>query len=161
MCNNNILGDLTKMKTWLFTWNVDRWSWDDELTGYKEMIKEIDQVGCAFSKWTCGMNKSVHIGDRIFLIKLGSEPKGIVASGYAATDVFEGIHWDEDKRNEGKSARRVYIKFDKIIDYNFQNILPIEELKSMANNYKWSTQISGIEIPSSIAAELESKWNDI
>lgn len=59
-------------------------------------------VGKAFSKWTCGVNKSIKAGDRVFLIKLGLEPKGIVASGIAITDVFEGTHWDDEKATEGK-----------------------------------------------------------
>ncbi|MBE5937149.1 MAG: hypothetical protein E7265_03865 [Lachnospiraceae bacterium] len=84
-------------KCWLLTWNQARWAWDDRLDGYKEMIQEIGQVGKAFSKWTCGVNKSIKAGDRVFMIKLGSEPRGIIASGIAITDVFEGTHWDSEK----------------------------------------------------------------
>ena len=82
------------MKTWLFTWNRDRWPWDDKLYGYKELISNIQQIGHAYAVWTCGVNKSIQPGDRIFLIKLGSKPKGIVASGTAISPVFEGNHWD-------------------------------------------------------------------
>lgn len=78
-------------KCWLLTWNQARWAWDDRLDGYKEMIQEIGKVGKAFSKWTCGVNKSIKAGDRVFMIKLGSEPRGIIASGIAITDVFEGL----------------------------------------------------------------------
>lgn len=80
------------MKTWLFTWNRDRWPWDDKLSGYKELISNIHQIGHAYTVWTCGVNKSIQPGDRIFLIKLGSKPKGIVASGTAISPVFEGTH---------------------------------------------------------------------
>ena len=44
------------MKTWLFTWNPDRWAWDDDITGYKEMKNDIDEVGFAYGKWSCGVN---------------------------------------------------------------------------------------------------------
>ncbi len=149
------------MKTWLLTWNVDRWPWDDEINGYKEVINEIEQVGYSFSKWTCGINKSIQNGDRIFLIKLGSEPKGIVASGHAASDVFEGVHWDEEKRRTGKLARRIYVKFDKLIDYQVNNIFGFDLLKGISDTYKWSSQSSGIEIPASIAEKLERAWASI
>ena len=36
---------------------------------------------------------AVKEGDRVFLIRLGKEPKGIIMSGYAATDVFVSPHW--------------------------------------------------------------------
>lgn len=106
------------MRTWLFTWNVDRWAWNDSINGYKELIADIEQVGHAYCKWTCGVNKSIEKGDRIFMIKLGSAPKGIVASGYAVTGVFEGTHWDEEKKQAGKKAKRIFVDFDKIKNYS-------------------------------------------
>lgn len=47
------------MKTWLFTWNPNRWAWDDKYNGYEEMINQIAQAGKAFSTWSCGVNKSI------------------------------------------------------------------------------------------------------
>ena len=122
------------------------------------MIQEIEQVGKAFSKWTCGVNKSIKAGDRVFMIKLGSEPRGIVASGIAITDVFEGIHWDLEKNAQGKKARRIYIQFDKILDYETDAILPYDELEHLAPDYHWSTQSSGIEIPKNVWDGIEEKW---
>lgn len=146
-------------KCWLLTWNQARWAWDDKLDGYKEMIKEIEQVGKAFFKWTCGVNKSIKAGDRIFMIKLGSEPRGIIASGIAITDVFEGTHWDSEKNALGKKARRIYIQFDKILDYETDAILPYDELEHLAPDYHWSTQSSGIEIPKNVWDGIEEKWS--
>lgn len=146
------------MRTWLLTWNVDRWAWNDSLNGYKELINDIEQVGHAYCKWTSGVNKSIKPGDRIFLIKLGSAPKGIVASGYAATSVFEGTHWDEEKKKAGKKARRIFVDFDCIKDYEKEEILPYDSLKLISDSYRWSTQSSGIEIPSPIKESLEKEW---
>ena len=149
------------MRTWLITWNVERWPWDDDIFGYKEMKAEISHIGHAYGKWTCGVNKSIQKGDRIFMIKLGSAPKGIVASGYALSEVFEGIHWDIAKRCEGKKARRIYIDFDKLLDYEIDSILTYDELKEISSTYNWSTQSSGIEIPESIANSIEEKWRTL
>lgn len=146
------------MKTWLFTWNQEKWDWTG-LYGYEELIEDIDQVGYAFSKWTCGTTKSISVGDRIFLVKLGSNPKGIVASGYAATEVFEGTHWDEDKKKAGKRARRIVIKLDKIKNYKSEAILPFDVLREIGPNYHWSTQSSGVSIPDDVAAQLETVWS--
>ncbi len=149
------------MKTWLFTWNEERWHWNDSLNGYKELMNDISQIRHAYCKWTCGVNKSIQLGDRIFLIKLGSAPKGIVASGYAATGVFEGTHWDSEKKEQGRKARRIFVDFDKIKDYEVGHILGFDILTEISNTFKWSSQSSGIEIPESIALKLEEQWKQI
>lgn len=149
------------MKTWLLTWNMERWAWNDPLNGYLELINDIHQVGHAFVKWTCGNNKSIEPGDRIFLIKLGNAPRGIVASGYAATGVFEGSHWDIARKEQGKKARRIFVDFDRILDYTKDEMLPMEALKKISFTYKWSSQSSGIQIPSAIAVKLENDWKNL
>ena len=149
------------MKAWLFTWNRDRWPWDDKLYGYKELISNIQQIGHAYAVWTCGVNKSIQPGDRIFLIKLGSKPKGIVASGTAISPVFEGNHWDSEKQKAGIRARRIYLDFDKIKDCDKDQILDFETLKTISSSFNWSTQSSGIGIPEDISTILEEKWRTL
>lgn len=146
------------MRTWLFTWNKERWAWDGIFDGYKELKSDIEQVGHAYLKWSCGVNKSIQPGDRIFLIKLGEMPKGIVASGYAKSFVLEGAHWDSEKRKAGRKARRVYVDFDTILDYETDEILPFDELKEISADYKWSAQASGVSIPDDIAEKIEEAW---
>ena len=66
------------MKTYLLTWNPNKWDWDnleDEISNHKEK-------GYSDSRWSC-RNKSIKKGDRVFLIRLGEEPKGIIASGFS------------------------------------------------------------------------------
>ncbi len=147
------------MKTWLFTWNPRLWAWDNPLTGYKEMRNEVETAGFSYSKWTCGTNKSILPGDRIFLIRLGMEPRGIIASGYALTPVFEGTHWNPEKREAGCKARRIYIRFDKILDVD-RGILEMDDLKRISETMCWSAQSSGISIPDDTATKLEQIWKD-
>lgn len=146
------------MKTWLFTWNPSRWSWDDLYGGYKEMMHQISQTGKSFATWSCGVNKSITKGDRIFLIRLGEDPRGIVASGYASTSVFEGPHWDTERARKGDTSRRIFIEFDRIVDPSSDEIIPIENLKEQFPQVCWSSQASGIEIPEPVAQSLEDLW---
>jgi len=146
------------MRTWLFTWNPTRWAWDDKYDGYKEMIHQIDQVGRSFATWSCGVNTSIKTGDRIFLIRLGAEPRGIVASGHAATDVFVGPHWDDSRARLGDTSKRVFIEFDKIVDPSSPDIIPIDLLKEKFPQVCWSSQSSGISIPESVVTDLENIW---
>ena len=149
----------SESKTWLFTWNPNLWAWNDPVYGYDEMMREVSSHGISYCKWTCGTTKSILPGDRIFLIRLGKAPKGMVASGKAITGVFEGTHWDPDKAVAGKNARRVYIAFDKILpEYR---ILEMEDLKRISNEMCWSSQSSGISIPPVVAERLESIWKDL
>lgn len=149
------------MKTWLFTWNPKRWLWDDKYYGHLELKHQIAQVGRAFATWSCGRNRSIKTGDRIFLIRLGDEPRGIVASGIAATDVFEGPHWDRERMAKGDVCRRVYIEFDRILDVDNESVLFIDSLKTHFPDVCWSSQSSGIEIPAAVAAEVETIWRSI
>ena len=123
------------------------------------MKHQIAQVGRSFATWSCGQNKSIKAGDRIFLIRLGVEPRGIVASGYAATDVFEGPHWDIERAENGDKARRIFIEFDKILDPMKDAVLNMEELMEISPTFCWSPQSSGVHIPDEIATMIEYKWN--
>ena len=148
------------MRTWLFTWNPSRYAWDDKYDGYLEMKNQISQAGITYNSWSCGNNKSIKKGDRIFLIRLGVEPRGIMASGYAATDVFEGPHWDAQREALGIKCRRLFIEFDKIQDPISENIIPMDKLIEINPQFKWSSQMSGIEIPNHIATEVEIIWGN-
>ena len=149
------------MRTWLFTWNPSRWQWNDKFDGYLEMKNQIKQTDVSYSTWSCGNNKSIKKGDRIFLIRLGVEPRGIMASGHAATDVFEGPHWDAERDALGIKCRRIFIEFDRIQDPIAEEIILMDKLMEINPKYKWSSQTSGIEIPTHIADEVEKAWKDI
>lgn len=146
------------MKTWLFIWNPKNYKWDDPLFGYNELRNDISHIGYAFDKWSCGMNKSIVKGDRIFLIRLGTKNRGIVASGYAETGVFEGTHWDIKKAAAEIPARRIYIRFDKILNIDAGEYLPYEKLQYLDHHFHWTPQGSGVTIPNDTAERLEIHW---
>ncbi len=68
------------MATYLLTWNSAFENWPD----LESDIKEIRDKGNLTGRWSCGNRKNILIDDRVFLIKLGEEPRGIMASGWAA-----------------------------------------------------------------------------
>ena len=132
------------MRTWLLTWNSESWECR------KEKMNEIEQVACTYQKWNCGKNRSIQKEDRIFLMKLKQFPKGIIASGKAMSSVFEqdGIHY-------------IYVCFDRIDDYETQDILNLNECKKISSNFNWLSKSSGIQIPYEIAQSLEKKWLEL
>lgn len=95
-------------------------------------------------------------GDRVFLMKLGVEPRGIVASGCVVSDVDEGPNWDKNAKSE--TANYVEIKWDVALDPD-ERIFPIKRLrKGIYSKMCWSPRASGVAIPDKIAAQLEKDW---
>lgn len=92
------------------------------------------------------------------MIRLGVEPKRIIASGYAATDSYEGRHWDLTKRQNGIKTRRIYIKLDKIEDLTKTLKVSLDVLYENLRDYHWTIQSSGVRIPVDVAKHLEYLW---
>ncbi len=144
------------MPTYLMTWNPKRWNWTD-LEDLAEQIRADKHVK---EVWSSGVTKSIVEGDRIFLIRLGLPPKGIIASGWAISDVREGPHWDRRLFLQGRQALYVDIDLDVLLNPETEDILPRVELnKGVLADMHWDSQSSGVRIPDHIARELEKKWS--
>ena len=139
-------------------WNPNRYKWNELNGGFADIKSRVEQVGKAFETWSTGVNISIKEGDRIFLIRLGDKQRGIVASGFAATDVFTNPHWEFERAKKGERSKHIYIKYDKM-RFIEDSPLPMSVLQEIAPSYHWSTQSSGVSIPEDIAAKLESIWN--
>lgn len=124
------------MSAFLLTWNPAYW--DGEITNP--------------SDWSCGNSKKVKPGDRLFLIRLGSEPRGIVASGHSLTDAFE----------DDEGILRVRMAVDTLLDLDTEEIFSRESLVALnaglAQPMNWSARISGTQIPEIVAGRLEEAW---
>ncbi len=141
------------MKTFLLTWNPTRWNWET----LEDEIIELNEIGTLTGRWSCGTNKSIDINDRFFLIRLGKEPKGIIASGYVKSKVFTGPHWSEE---EGRKANFIEIDYDILINPDSSKILELDILNAQFPTQQWSTQNSGISISQDIIYDLEKTWFD-
>lgn len=124
--------------TYLLTWNPQKYSWD----GLEDAIHEIEATGTYSGSWSTGKRKNVQIGDRLFLIRLGEEPKGIVASGKATSEVYEK-----------EKTLYVDVDFDVILDPEKDQILPLSLLKSHPS--------PGTAISDEEANELENAWKNL
>ena len=147
--------DITEnyMNTFLFAWNPNRWDWVD----LKESIEHLETVGYVERRWSCGNSKSIKKGDRVFLIRLGKEPKGIMGSGYAKSSYYVAPHWDG---TEGKTTNYIDIEFDILINPEENTLFDKESLESIDpyNAQQWFPQQSGISIKPDIIDALESNW---
>ncbi len=132
----------------------------DDYTQYYNEYKEND--GDYTNRWSCGNNKSIQSGDRIFFIKLGEEPKGIVAAGTVI-----------DKLINRKVVKGVFLLYDELpfVNIKFEHMFPQDEEETILlfselekmnrgldDKQKWNPQISGVNIKEEVVDKLEKAW---
>ncbi|MEE2000029.1 AAA family ATPase [Alkalimonas sp. MEB108] len=134
-------------KCYLLTWNPENFKEGGD-AGVKAGIP---------TRWSCH-SQQPKIDDRIYLIRLGVEPRGIVASGTVVRESFADTDW----RDPSKTKRYIEILPDETRSNPEQGMLPIAALKQLnaklAIQFNWSPQSSGVEIPSAVATLLDAVW---
>jgi hypothetical protein len=151
--------DHASTPTYLLTWNPEKaFKWED----LRDCIEDVRDHGFYATSWSCGRNRKITAGDRVFMMRQGhqsGERRGIFASGWATSDVYQQEHWDETEARKGKLALYVPIRLDVLLDSDSELILPRSVLREdpLADG-PWDARTSGVAIPGEIAAELEKQW---
>lgn len=145
------------MSTYLLTWSPKKWRWTD----LPRRISEIRRKGYCVSDWSCGNNKSINRGDRLFLLRQGEEPRGIVGAGWADSEPYEEVHWREEKARAGRTTMYLTVRWEQLLNPETESIFPREWLnESPLSKVNWNTQISGITIRPEVAEVLAERWAD-
>ena len=143
---------------YLFVWNPNKWSkWTDPTNEpyIEKNIEELKNTGKVTLMWSCISHKNIRPGDRAFLAKVGSTPRGIFGSGKVVSEPFLSQHWD----GENKKVPRVLIEFDILLNPEKDPILTIDKLdKGNLSKQQWTPQSSGISIKQDAIDELEEEW---
>jgi len=141
--------------TFLLVWSRKKWDWVD----LPEKKREIQEKGYTNCPWSCGNNKSISLGDKIFFIRLGKEPKGIFASGIVIKERYEKEHWD---KKENRKIGYITVRINVLVDPHTESILPLIFLKSgKLGEMHWESQVSGVRILEDIADEVEKEFSKI
>ena len=139
------------MPTYLLTWKPTRSPWDD----IDDSIRELHAKGFCHLRWSLGRRKRIEVGDRVFLLRQGSDRAGIIASGHALCEPYEDDHWDEDR--PGETAIYIRARVESLLNPDTTDILRREDL-DFGSASLWNSQASGVAIPRPVAAELERRW---
>ncbi len=143
------------MRTFLLTWNEKRWQW-------KTLAKDAGRVQSGkrvSDTWSSGNRKNIEKGDRLFLLKQGADPKGIIGYGWATGECFRDLHWANPRASQGDQANYVPMIFDHLVHPDAGEILPFSVLRfGKLARVNWNTQASGIVIEEGPAHELEQLW---
>lgn len=145
------------MAAYLLTWNPRRWSWPEE--NLADMCARTANGETVSDGWSTGNNKSIKPDDKVYLLRQGKEPFGIVASGIATDEVVQQQHWDADRRRRGIRSNHVDIDFDAVVDPTSFPVLSVEEIMSPPfRDWLWRTASGGIELTEAEAKVLDSRW---
>lgn len=143
------------MATYLLTWNPKRYPWgalSDELSAMR-------MAGRVAKTWSVGNNKRIREGDRFLMIRLGKEPRGIIGAGTFMSSPFQARHWDRLRAKKGDTASYASIEFDALSELP---VVPIDLLKKPPyGDVNWSSQISGISIPTNVAKVVERELKSL
>jgi len=145
------------MKTYLLTWNPKRWDkWD-------ELAVEANKSASGRSikgSWSCHANaKKIQKNDRVFLIRLGKEPKGIMAAGWVTSAPKLDEHWDPQKAIAGHMTYYPRCDWERLLNPFVDAPLPLSKLeRGKLAGMHWTPEAPGIQIPPTIADLLEKTW---
>lgn len=169
----------TNPSTYLLTWNPSKhFPWEE----LREEIEEVESGFYRGGSWSCGVTKRIVEGDRVFLMRLGDEPRGIVASGRVeghnlfgdvtlirpGSDVYEAPYWEDQSDHEDdpeKTALYVNVRWDALLDPD-RDIFTLSELEELneglarGESQKWTPENSGISIRERVAEKLEAEWDE-
>ena len=142
---------ISSHNTHLFVWNPKRWVWVD----LEQNIEELRNTGKVALEWSCRSHKNIKPSDRVFLAKLGTVPRGIMASGKVASEPFLSPHWN----GENKDIPKVLIEFDVLLNPIHEPILMLDQLTTgnLARQH-WMPESPRIAIRPEVVDELEEKW---
>ena len=143
-------------RAWLLTWNRKNWSWD----GYETFCAYTNEGHEFTDSWACVSSKP-QIGDEVFLLKLGEEPRGIVGHGTVVRKQYEKEHYDPEKAKLGIRQKAIDVEFDRLLDYNYEKIVSQADLAEKCSAQHWSPQGSGIEIKPEVVPALKELWESV
>ncbi|MFF5079236.1 protein NO VEIN domain-containing protein [Actinoplanes sp. NPDC000266] len=144
--------------TMVVTWNPEKWNpggtWADQT--YPQDVQAVAAGGLLRGQWaTGGRTSGIEPGDRVFFLRQGKEPRGVIGSGTTASRIFSDEHWDDDRADQ--NANYVLIDWDTLLLP--EDGLPHEVLaEHIPEGGRWRPQASGWILPPDVAAKLEVLW---
>ena len=144
------------MSAYLLTWNPKNWQWTD-LPAIAQQLRDGIPIN---QRWSCGNSRSIPIGARVFLLRQGTEPKGIVASGWVTKSPFPDAHWDAERAAKGEQAHFLMFTADALLapDVGPQPLDVRGAITGPLSEVQVDAPASGNSIPDHVALALSEAW---
>lgn len=100
----------------------------------------ISQGAAAELTWNTGTRRhGIHPGMRGIIVRVGEEPRGVIATVQATSEIWVGPHWNPDaKRHE---TGYVDLKVRALAEVD--DPMPLELIREMAPQSRWTPRASG------------------
>jgi hypothetical protein len=142
--------------TYLLTWNPSKWNFEG---GYFSFLQQVKNGKKPVIEWTVN-SSSIQKGDELYLMRLGEEPRGIIAKGVSLSEVHLALHYDPDRAKTGEKTKHITVQFVSAVDYSTDRFLSWEFLNIHFPAQMWTPQGSGIEIKSEYVSALYDAWEN-
>ncbi|MDO8150184.1 protein NO VEIN domain-containing protein [Isoptericola sp. b408] len=137
----------------ILTWNPERSDLDS--AEWSEEIAHTRAGGLVDGQWSVGNRRAIPEGQRAYLLRQGAEPRGVIASGWTTSEVFEDEHFSDPSR----TARYVEVVWDTLVE--LEAPLRTTDLLAEVPEVSWNNIMgSGIDIPDSAVNLIEGLWSD-
>lgn len=141
--------------SYLISWNPTRWDWQTFTEDRAATIEDRTVT----HRWRTS-SKKPKVDDRVYLLRTGLEPRGIIARGKVVKPPYIDAHWDEAKAQSGKTTYFIDVEFEDIRDPAQDAFVPVDLLASKIAGQDWSPQSSGIVIKPRAVRALDRLWED-
>ena len=140
------------MATYLFAWNPALWSWPE----LPADIRKLKRRGHVDIEWSGGRTRTIEVGSRAFLVRVGVEPRGIFGAGYTLTAPQEREHWRPEKAAQGATTQYLSLRLETLLE------VPAVSYADLAKppfaRFRWGVRQSGTSVPVALADALENLW---
>lgn len=137
------------MSVYLLTWNPKNFS----NGGEGSELGTLDYQSGDVVRWSCH-SQQPKLGDTVYLIRVGVEPRGIIAKGIVSQESYLDEHWSDAT----KQKRYIDFKLEELRSSCEQGLLPMMLLQGAMPEQKWSPQTSGIEVKQEYKDALATLW---
>jgi putative restriction endonuclease len=100
--------------------------------------------------WRIASHQSARVGDRVYLFKQGSNPRGVFGVG----EIIEAPRLQNDSADEPRY--RAKIRFDMLVDPSREFLVGFEIIERIVPETLIDAQASGNAVPSHVAEKLET-----
>jgi len=143
------------MPTYLLKWDATRWDWRN----LRDQAEAVLAGTPVLRVWPCGTSRRIFPGDRVFLLRSGREPRGIVASGTVTRGSFDAPNNEYQDGNRSRGSLCVEVKFDVIVEPRQDCGITRTALgHGVLAGFNWDVAASGTVLPDPVAEGLESVW---
>ncbi|WP_408583570.1 hypothetical protein [Paraburkholderia tropica] len=142
------------MTAFLLIWSPKKWPWP-ELPDFASRVQAGEAVA---DTWGCGFARGIRPGDRVFLHRVASEPRGLFGSGYVTRAPYE-VPDPAYKRGYRLCIDFVY---DWLVDAHEQVAIGRDALRVHPFSVQtWDAQSSGTVIKPVAEGPLEKRWAEL